>query len=181
MRYFGQKDLRWKVRLKLLVIDNRLQHRVIPRRSMDIQVCLLFVIMDFLWKIPKEKQWRDGRYWEFVNVFVQVTVQWIFRLLQMSNNKESEQYRIEGNEHFRANRFHNALNCYTKSLECKETATVLSNRAQTYLNLNEYAICLFAFFTLQTPTSGMESVGCSTIYTLFYSKSFLRHRWQSAL
>ncbi|MCP9260594.1 Exocyst complex component 5 [Dirofilaria immitis] len=51
---------------------------------------------------------------------------------------EAERYRTEGNEHFRSHRYHNAIKCYTKSLECHETSPVLANRAQAYLNIKQY-------------------------------------------
>ncbi|VDN49392.1 unnamed protein product [Gongylonema pulchrum] len=50
---------------------------------------------------------------------------------------DAESYRLEGNEHFRSSRYHNAISSYTKSLECSKTSAVLSNRAQAYLNTKQ--------------------------------------------
>ncbi|VDK79470.1 unnamed protein product [Litomosoides sigmodontis] len=55
-----------------------------------------------------------------------------------ASEAEAERYRSEGNEHFRSFRYHNAINSYTRSLECYETSSVLANRAQAYLNTKQY-------------------------------------------
>ncbi|VDN25546.1 unnamed protein product [Gongylonema pulchrum] len=55
---------------------------------------------------------------------------------------DAESYRLEGNEHFRSSRYHNAISSYTKSLKCSKTSAVLSNRAQAYLNTKQYAKAL---------------------------------------
>uniref|UniRef100_F1LA90 Import receptor subunit TOM34 n=1 Tax=Ascaris suum TaxID=6253 RepID=F1LA90_ASCSU len=51
----------------------------------------------------------------------------------MGTSDEADALRLEGNDHFRAKRYHNAVNAYTKSLQCRLTAEALSNRAQAYL------------------------------------------------
>ncbi|VDK52642.1 unnamed protein product [Anisakis simplex] len=56
----------------------------------------------------------------------------------MCKEDQAEVLRLEGNEHFRAKRFSNAINCYTKSLQIHLNAAVLSNRAQAYLCLKRY-------------------------------------------
>ncbi|VIO97028.1 Uncharacterized protein BM_BM7777 [Brugia malayi] len=55
-----------------------------------------------------------------------------------TNKAEAERHRLEGNEHFRSFRYHNAIKSYTSSLECQETSSVLANRAQAYLNIKQY-------------------------------------------
>ena len=59
---------------------------------------------------------------------------------------DAEKYRAEGNEHFKAKRFHNAINCYTKSLQCRPTSAVFSNRAQAFLNIKEFVFVFHLCF-----------------------------------
>uniref|UniRef100_A0A915BC14 RNA-polymerase II-associated protein 3-like C-terminal domain-containing protein n=1 Tax=Parascaris univalens TaxID=6257 RepID=A0A915BC14_PARUN len=55
----------------------------------------------------------------------------------MGTTDEANSLRLEGNDHFRAKRYHNAVNAYTKSLQCRLTAEALSNRAQAYLCMKQ--------------------------------------------
>lgn len=60
---------------------------------------------------------------------------------------EAERHRIEGNEHFRSFRYHNAIRSYTRSLECRETSAVLANRAQAYLNTKQHVLHFYSFLS----------------------------------
>lgn len=52
-----------------------------------------------------------------------------------SMSSDCEALRQEGNEHFKAKRFNNAVKSYSKALELAPSAVLLSNRAQAYLKL----------------------------------------------
>ena len=48
---------------------------------------------------------------------------------------EADAFKNEGNEHFKANRFHAAVQSYSKALELQRTPVLLCNRAFAYLKL----------------------------------------------
>ncbi|CAJ0601194.1 unnamed protein product [Cylicocyclus nassatus] len=55
---------------------------------------------------------------------------------------EALKLKEEGNTCFREKRYHKAIELYTQSLQLEQSATVLANRAQSYLNLEEWAKAL---------------------------------------
>ncbi|KHJ91336.1 putative flagellar protein FliS [Oesophagostomum dentatum] len=60
-------------------------------------------------------------------------------LVKARMSKEALRLKEEGNVCFREKRYHKAIELYTQSLQLEVTATVLANRAQSYLNLEEWA------------------------------------------
>ncbi|RCN52328.1 tetratricopeptide repeat protein [Ancylostoma caninum] len=58
-------------------------------------------------------------------------------MLKMS--KEALRLKEEGNVCFREKRYHKAIELYTQSLQVEQSATVLANRAQSHLNLEQWA------------------------------------------
>ncbi|VDN56525.1 unnamed protein product [Dracunculus medinensis] len=59
-----------------------------------------------------------------------------------SSLEAAEEFRREGNQHFGAKRYFNAIRSYTKSLENFVTLNALSNRAQAYINVKQYELAL---------------------------------------
>ncbi|KAM7359491.1 sperm-associated antigen 1-like [Cochliomyia hominivorax] len=61
-------------------------------------------------------------------------------LTEIEREKLSEEYRLSGNEYYRAKEFDNALNEYTRAIEiCQEKAVAAyNNRALTYFKQQKY-------------------------------------------
>ncbi|KIH53332.1 tetratricopeptide repeat protein [Ancylostoma duodenale] len=53
--------------------------------------------------------------------------------------EEALRLKEEGNVCFREKRYHKAVELYTQSLQVQQSATVLANRAQSHLNLEQWA------------------------------------------
>jgi hypothetical protein len=54
----------------------------------------------------------------------------------LGESGEAHLLRVQGNDHFRAGSFQDAITCYSESLVIERNSGVYSNRAQAFLELD---------------------------------------------